>query len=212
MKFAKPNSNRKIRTLLIVCSAFSMFSVGFSIWAAANDSVFSNLSLSPLIAGVTTQSSGTVSCISSLSLNAIKYAPGRGFVQADGTYGPNTELSGTFALNNTNAKQAISTFNSVDKQLSFKIELAVTDSNNNATSSSFTYGSTVSLTGFATNPPSKSFSNNAATFYVTLNDSEYSQTSVTDISFSISVSGPSSSFPTLSGATFSITITPGEFA
>ena len=206
-KFTK---NRKLIPALSALCVAMCVSVGFATWITTGGGT-ANAS-GNINADDVNISDEPVACITNLEFDGFKYYQGYGFVSnnqnSNGLYTNTTNFTGTFDFDVSGAKTCISSMAS-DTKLSLKIEFTTSATTN------FTYGAPT-ISGFANTPVEVSTTSTATSYKaynIILDNTEYSSSSLSNLSFSVSMTytGSLSAFPSLSDATYSLTITPGEY-
>ena len=199
----------KHKILISLVALFTMFmcvSVGFATWiTSGGDSEAVNGDIiADDYANIT---AGDAYCISDLSINSFRFYEKNGFVnEATGSYSLSTNITGSFTFEVSEAKMAIRSIRS-SRQFSLRLDFTASVSTN------FSVG-TIAFGGF-TSTVAKDVANTTtacAAYNITLTESEYLSTQLTNLSFTIplSFSGQASSFPNLGSAIYTVSITPGE--
>ena len=198
------NKNKILVALVALFTMLMCTSVGFATWITAggsSGSVNGNIEADDYVE----VSTGDAYCISSLVANGFRYSASYGLVDEDlGLYGNTAQITGAFTLDLSEAKTAISSLNSTDKKLSLKLDLTASVTTN------FTFSSFV-FSGFANTSTQVTSSSYSSTHNIVLTSTEYSQNSLSGLGFSINVAFSGSTLPDLSSASYSITISPGEY-
>ena len=200
----------KNKILVALVALFTMLmcvSIGFASWvtsgATTSQSANGNIGADDYVE----TTGGDAYCIANLSINTFGYAQGYGFVdQSTGRYVSSTTLTGSFDFDVSEARDSIDSIGG-SRQFSLKLEFTT------SATSGFTY-SNATFTGFTNSPVSKSASGTAtlvAAYNITLTTSEYAQDTIScGFSITMAYGNALSGFPSLSSATYSLVITPGE--
>ena len=201
------NKNKFLLALVALFTMLMCVSVGFASWLTTSGGTSTNTNGNIGADDYVETTGGEAYCISNLSINTFGYAQGYGFVnQETGRYVSSTALTGTFTFDVSEAKLSI---DSVTGSRTFSLKLEFTTS----ATSNFTY-SNLTFTGFTNSPVSKSASSSAtasAAYNITLTEAEYAESTIScGFSITMTYGASLSGFPSLSTATYSVVITPGE--